>query len=175
MNTDIFENEIINNWARLRKLVQYILKNDSLTDDVLQDAYIKAITTSSLPKSKSKVLPWFKTILKHTALDILRKQKRESKLFLEKSIEISIKDENVASSVCTCVKQLISELSSSDRDLLMELEINGHSLNEIAVKMGIKKETLKVRRHRARARLKKVLISVCNFNSDKECEHCECS
>lgn len=58
------EKQIVAHWVDLKRLVQYIVKDATLADDILQSGFIKAITTKAQPKSNSKILPWFKMILK---------------------------------------------------------------------------------------------------------------
>jgi len=75
MNKQTINQEIDQQWSTLKKLATSIINNPVVADDVLQIAFVKALTTKSLPRHQSKILPWLKTIIKNTALDVLRKQK----------------------------------------------------------------------------------------------------
>ena len=174
MIKQILESEINENWISLKLLVQGIVKDPTLADDVLQTALVKALTTGSQPKSESKIVPWFKTILKNTALDVLRKQKSVQEKEQQAMMERVVYSDEFESSACSCVLGLLGRLSTEDQLLLKKLDIEDVSLKELEKSTGISKSTLKVRRHRARKRLKNVVMDVCNVGSAQECDDCDC-
>lgn len=174
MNKQTINQEIDQQWSTLKKLATSIINNPVVADDVLQIAFVKALTTKSLPRHQSKILPWLKTIIKNTALDVLRKQKHIKKQEIETNIEQTLQNEKFEASTCKCVLKLLSHLSKEDQKLLIELDIKNIPIQKISDSMSVSKSTLKVRRYRARQRLKKILIKVCLIGSSEECSNCDC-
>lgn len=174
--TSSLADEIVAHWASLKRLAQSLLRDPSIADDVLQTAFLKALTTSSQPQSDAKVLPWFKMIVRNTALDIHRQQSRDqqNEMRLAEEEVVLANDTDFETSACRCVTSLLSRLSPDDRRLLVRLDMEGLSLKALSEEMGIPKNTLKVRRHRARKRLKKMLTDICQIGSAKECQSCDC-
>ena len=127
-----------------------------------------------MPRHQSKILPWLKTIIKNTALDVLRKQKHIEKQEIETNIEQTLQNEKFEASTCKCVLKLLSHLSKEDQKLLIELDIKNIPIQKISDAMSVSKSTLKVRRYRARQRLKKILMKVCLIGSSEECSNCDC-
>ena len=156
MKKQTINQEIDQQWSTLKKLATRIINNPVVADDVLQIAFVKALTTKSLPRHQSKILPWLKTIIKNTALDVLRKKKHIEKQEIETNIEQTLQNEKFEASTCKCVLKLLSHLSKEDQKLLIELDIKNIPIQKISDAMSVSKSTLKVRRYRARQRLKKI-------------------
>lgn len=169
-----FEDKIQPHWSELKRLVMTFIKDHTIADDVLQTSLLKALTSKSQPSTESKIIPWFKAILRNTALDILRKQKRENKRAVNTDLDTLLNEENFDTQACQCVFDLMTRLSHEDQTILRELDIENNTLRKTADSLGITKTAAKVRRHRARQRLKKHLVAVCKIGSQGECEACEC-
>ena len=69
-----------------------------------------------------------------------------------------------------CIRRYIDELPPSFRSVVLLSEEEGLANQEIAVALGISLETVKIRLHRARARLKKALGSGCALYWDERNE-----
>lgn len=175
MVNNIFETEIRTHWTELKRLVISIINDDSIADDILQTSFLKALTTKTKPESDKTILPWFKTILKNTAFDVLRTKKRESEKELQERVDFIVHEDMFTSLACRCVLDLLTTLSSDDQYILRQLELNEISLQEISDMLGISKNTAKVRRHRARQRLKEQVMRVCQVGTINECDDCDCS
>jgi len=171
MNTDTLSTH----WSEFKGLAQRIVKEPSLAEDVVQTAFIKALNTQSPPLDETKLLPWFKSIVRHAALDMARSKQRS----LAKSADIDLdslgESEDFEDSACRCVLGLLEGLSDTDQNLLRRLDIDEDSPKELAAELGITSDTLKVRRHRARGRLKQIVVDVCKVGSAQECLDCNCN
>jgi RNA polymerase sigma-70 factor, ECF subfamily len=65
-----------------------------------------------------------------------------------------------------CVQDLMAKLPESYRTVLVLSETEGMKNSEIAEVLGVSLETVKIRLHRARARLKELLEANCSFYHD---------
>ncbi|MBT5954688.1 sigma-70 family RNA polymerase sigma factor [bacterium] len=169
------ETEMISNWSQLKGIIVKLVKNPTIADDILQTSFIKAVSTKSPPNNQKKILPWLKTVVKNTSLDILRKQNNEQKNIINSdSIEIE-SPTTIDSDICTCILSLLKSLSVNDQDILKTLDMESTPIKTLSQSTSTPINTLKVRRHRARQRLKKRLINVCNVGTAAECKTCECN
>tara|TARA_B100001758_G_C18209265_1_gene504114 strand:+ start:127 stop:654 length:528 start_codon:yes stop_codon:yes gene_type:complete len=174
MNAKRFNNELYQHWSTLKSLAIGIIKDPMVADDILQIAFVKALTTKSLPKNKANILPWLKTIVKNTTLDVIKKQKQTQQKEIDLHVDREIQNSHFDSSACNCILKLLSHLSPADQKLLIALDINHIPLKTLSNSMSISKNTLKVRRYRARQRLKKAVMAVCHMGTSEECINCDC-
>ena len=147
--------ELSNYWPELKKLAQSILKDEQLSDDILQESYIKAITKASQLKQTSSLLAWFKTIVRNAAYDTLRKKQREQKAKSTIDIETIAKQEEFEKQSCECLIQLIKELPDKDQAIITDYDIKQKPYEELSKHYKTSRNTLKVRLHRARKKLKR--------------------
>ena len=69
-----------------------------------------------------------------------------------------------------CIRDFIENLPESYRTVIVLSELEGLKNNEVAEVLGITVDTVKIRLHRARARLKRELDAGCNFYRDERNE-----
>jgi RNA polymerase sigma-70 factor (ECF subfamily) len=70
----------------------------------------------------------------------------------------------------SCIREYIEQLPEDYRAVLVFSEVEGLKNLEIAEILGVSLYTVKIRLHRARARLKERLGSHCNFYLDERSE-----
>ena len=63
----------------------------------------------------------------------------------------------------SCIKDFVENLPENYRTVIVLSELEGHKNKEIADILGISIDTVKIRSHRARAKLRKELETHCNF------------
>lgn len=160
-------------WETIRTLVKKIVKNPDLEDEVLQESLLRALTSKSALKDKSKLTSWFISIIKHTLMDIYRQSSKDKKLStaLKTEPQINKKEED---SLCSCIGKMIKSLDQKDATLLTKLDLQNQSTTDTAKFLNISLNTLKVRRHRARKKLKEALIRTCKPKDGQPCIECEC-
>ncbi len=139
--------------------------NISLVEDVVQDAFIKAIGTWRYGNIPDNPAGWLHRVAKNKAIDILRSEKsrNERNLNYHQSHDTYDKisdlflDKEIADSqlrlIFTCCNL---ELSEGDRIAVTLKFISGFGVKEIAKALMLKEETAKKRIHRAKQKLKSV-------------------
>jgi RNA polymerase sigma-70 factor (ECF subfamily) len=70
------------------------------------------------------------------------------------------------SEMSDCVLRFLTRLPATQREVILLHDMQGLSGPEIAEELGISLENVKIRLHRARARLKAALSEECNFTSN---------
>jgi len=141
-----------------------IVGNVEDAQDIVQQSYTKVIQQKTLPNNTQELSPWFKRIVRNTALDSIRKknkwQKKTQQIqhhqklnFNGKPLSSQIENNERKNSIETCLKNL----SSEQRELIVLRDYHDYSYAEIAKILDIAKGTVMSRLHRARLALRKEL------------------
>ena len=151
------------------------LGDEHLAEDVVQESLIKALSANRQPKTEEEATKWFYRILRRSIIDVYRKQgarsralERFEKEFPETPDE---KDERV---LCQCFRRLLPLLPEQYRELLEEVDLKGRDTEEVAAKLGVTRNNLTVRLHRARKHLRDALAQNCRACSTHGCLDCTC-
>lgn len=152
--------------------VSKILKSSDI-DDIVQEIFIKI--SQGLPnfQGKSKISTWIHKITINHCIDIKRKRKA-----IHSYINSTIESEYIEDTPCdcegieskliktemnNCIKKYILLLPECFGDVVMLRDIEGFSNKEIAEKLSIPIDLVKIRLHRGRLKLKNILIKQCCF------------
>ncbi|WP_299622422.1 RNA polymerase sigma factor [Pelagibius sp.] len=157
----------------MRAVAFRLLRDDGLADDCVQDALIKALRNIGKFEGRSKLKTWLHRITVNEALMKLRSRKRleedlidpllpdfdENTCRIEAPWTRRISAEEILSQAerRQLVLSKIGELPESYRIVLMLRDIEELDTAEVAEALGITEGNVKVRLHRARAALKKLL------------------
>lgn len=76
--------------------------------------------------------------------------------------------------LCQCFKRLLPSIPPQYRDLLSSVDLQGEDIGEVASRLGVTRNNLTVRLHRARKHLKDALAQTCQACSDEGCLDCTC-
>ncbi|MNW26932.1 RNA polymerase sigma factor SigM [compost metagenome] len=141
--------------------IHSMVHDHSLTEDIIQDAFLKAIIKSPRLRSHNNMPAWIKQLAHNIALDYLRKRKQDYRI-LEKSYvhinnaalsEISVANEVEARERYELLYQAINEVKSEYRNILISFYIEGKSYREICQEMRLTQSVLTQRLARARKKL----------------------
>jgi len=154
---------------RLYRVARAILRDDSEAEDVMQDAYVRAYEHLSQFAGRSQFATWLTRIAIHEALARVQRRKRTEQLgndWEESGIDGEV---NVAASALNPEEQLsVAELGRALEDailaipeqyrlVLMMRDVEQLSTTETAAALDLSEENVKVRLHRARAMVRKIL------------------
>jgi len=131
-------------------------------EEIAQDCFVKAYRSLSDFRGDAKFSTWLYTIVTTTCLTFLRKKKLEThsldneKVFeAADSLDSGFRANQVEQkSKVTMVNKAITLLSPDDAQIITLFYKAEQSLEEIGQIMGLEPNTVKVRLHRARQRLK---------------------
>ena len=137
-------------------------KNREDAEEVSQDIFVKAYRALADFRGASKFSTWLYTIVNTTCITFLRKKKLEiHSLDNEKVFEVADNQDSgmranqvEQKSRMAMVNEAIKMLSTDDAEVITLFYKGEQTLEEIAQILGIEANTVKVRLHRARARLK---------------------
>lgn len=160
------------------------LVGQSEAEDLTQEVFLKV--NRGLPdfKGDAKLSTWIYRIATNVATDRIRsRSSRESRsgkavpldeqrngesVDLKGDKKPSLEKQAMREEMSACVQDYINSLPESYRVPVTLSEIGGLTNKEIAEALGLTLETVKIRLHRGRAKLKEKLEGGCNFDRDEE-------
>lgn len=154
---------------RLYRVALSILKDESESEDVMQDAYVRAFEHLSQFAGRSKFSTWLTRIAVHEALARLRRNQRCDSLDEltsfdgEPDMPSGVPDpEKLAATgeMSRFIRDALLALPAQHRTVIMLRDIEEMSTSEAADVLEISEENLKVRLHRARSALRDQLYDL---------------
>lgn len=124
-------------------------------DDVVQEAFIAALTTPALPASD--VGAWLRAITVRKALDAARRSRRRGESPLVESLGGAQAGDPETLTDVLAVREALARLLATDRAVLVLVELEGHSMAEAAAALGITNVATRLRVVRARRKLAALL------------------
>jgi len=173
---DQLQSYFLNNRKTLLGFIKKKVHDADLAEDILQDSLLKALRSGDELRDGEKLLPWFYRVMQNAIIDHYRKEQREIKR-LEEFTELEtarLKPEDEAA-LCECFKELIPGLKPEYAEVLEEVELKDQSPEMAADKLGITRNNLKVRLHRARLQLRERLEDTCQACAKHGCLNCSCA
>lgn len=148
--------------------------------DISQEAFAKAWQSINSFRPGDAFYPWYYTILKRTALNLLRSRKRHPESSLDQLAENSLPDDDsepawaasqnesasspeqvrIKEQTCSLVNRAMRALSVDDREIICLKDIHDYAYKDIAVMLSIPAGTVMSRLYTARSRLREKLVEV---------------
>jgi RNA polymerase sigma-70 factor (ECF subfamily) len=145
--------------ARLRRRCA----DDDLVADVMQETYLavwRAAGSFAGAATSGSAVGWLWTIAAHRLVDAFRRRARQSRLPavpLTETVAPAAEDEVLAGWVGQELEQALLVLPPEARDVLRAMVLDGFSVRETSVLLGVPENTVKSRARRARIALREAL------------------
>lgn len=155
------ENEIQNIWKdlhqELQKFIFFKVKNKQISEDILQDVFLKIQLKVHNLKDSSKLTSWVYQITRNTILDYFRK---DNNLFSLESIDIVDADNDVDfSKLSDCINSKINNLPNKYKEALLLTILKDFSQIELAEYLGISYSGAKSRVQRGKEKVKTLVLN----------------
>jgi len=164
-----------------QKILIYVSKlvSNEEAEDITQEVFEKVNRGLAGFKGKSQLSTWIYRIATNAALDRLRSPsfKRSTEELIEESDDKNILTNNkkapvdqqlIRKEMSRCVRQHIDKLPSDYKAVILLSEQEGLTNQEIADILQISLDNVKIRLHRARTSLKKILDEACDFYHNEQ-------
>ena len=154
---------------QLRQFIRGRTANDAVTDDLLQDVFIKIHNRVDTLQDASKIRGWIYQIARNTIFDHYRQQKisytdlPQAYAFEE---EPPVED-SPHTHIAAGLKALAEELPEKYAQAILLTEFQGLSQKELAQHAGISVSGAKSRVQRGRKMMKDLLMQCCHFEFDR--------
>jgi len=163
---EAFETLVQRHQHRVFAVARGILKRQEDVEDIAQQVFVKAYFSLKRFDQRAAFSTWLYKITVNECWDLLRKRKArpliyESDFNEEQSRQYSATERQTTKGPDTSdrmatrerLENLLSQLDTRDRAMLILKEVEGFSVEEIAESMGLNANTVKVRLFRARRRI----------------------
>ena len=164
-------------------LAERLLRDRSLAEDVVQESFVRALNGLADFEGRSSLESWLHRITVNTALSKLRQLNRLAEQSIDEHLPefdrfdcrvelpwshlASVEDIMESEETRRRVHETIGDLPDSYRVVLQLRDIEEYDTSEVAVLLDISKTNVKVRLHRARAALKKLLEPILRAEESK--------
>ncbi|MEZ4937322.1 MAG: sigma-70 family RNA polymerase sigma factor [Crocinitomicaceae bacterium] len=171
-NEGAFEVLILRHKNRVYNYIFMMVKNEALTEDIFQDAFIKIIKTlkGGRYNEEGKFLPWVMRICHNLVIDHFRKNKK-MRLISESSSknedfnifdilplsDSNVEDEIVLDEIATHLETLVATLPESQRKVVEMRIYKGMSFKDIAEEEDISINTALGRMRYALINLRRII------------------
>ncbi len=148
-------------------------------DDLTQEVFMKVSRGLKGFRGESKLSSWIYRIATNTALDHLRRtsqttteipsvdmEREEEPIRLRGAIPL-IDRQLIQKEMNACIRNVIKKLPEEYRTVIVLRELEEFRNNEIAEILQVSLDTVKIRLHRARAKLREELENLCCFYRDE--------
>ncbi len=157
-------------------LAERLLRDRALAEDAVQDAFASAFRALDTFQGRSSIKTWLHRITVNASLSILRQIKRRAEQSIDEHLPefdqhacrvetpwtrlVPLQEVVENHELMDRVHDCIAMLPDSYRIMLQLRDIEGYNTSEVAELLEISETNAKVRLHRARAALKKLLEPV---------------
>ncbi len=131
-----------------------ITRDSGLAEDAAQEAFWKAYRALPSYREEQNFGGWLRRIAVRCALDILRRRRPETPLT---GFERSAGGEERAIETRSRLTHALARIGALDREILLAVKAEGRPVAEVATELGISPVSARVRLHRTRMKLKKIL------------------
>ena len=132
-----------------------ITRDPALAEDAAQEAFWKAYRALPGYREEQNFGGWLRRIAVRCALDLVRRRRPEGPL---SGFEPSPDREEARIETRSRLAYALGRIPAADREILMSVKADGRPVGEVARDLGITAVSARVRLHRARIKLKKILM-----------------
>jgi RNA polymerase sigma-70 factor (ECF subfamily) len=147
------------------RLAFHLVHNESLADDITQDAFIRVFRFLSRYRGDSRFSTWLFSIARNCARDELRRSFRRNRTADRATSEI--RDPPTDETVRVEVRDALAGLPLELREPVVLIDMLGMSYAEVSTTLRLPEGTVKSRVHRARAALADLLLPDREESSDE--------
>jgi len=169
-NTALYELLMRRHNQRLYRVARAILRDDAEAEDVMQDAYVRAYQNLGTFEGRAKFSTWLTRIAVHEALARCQKRSRFQSLDdsnsqygdvmnAATSSDRSPEQKSYDQELSVVLEKAVLSLPDDYRMVFVLRDVEGMSTEETAQSLNLTQENVKVRLHRAHAKLRKELYA----------------
>lgn len=170
-----FERSLLENVKEFTAFARKRLGDPALADDAVQESLLKALKAADQIRDEENTRAWFYRILRRTIIDLYRRGDARGRALavLEREIDSPpiVEEERI---LCACIERLLPTMTPQYAGLIRRIDLNEEAPVAVAASLGISKNNLNVRIHRARQQLKQRLEENCRVCTKHGCLDCHC-
>ena len=148
-----------------------------VAEDILQDAFVRALARADQLRDRDSVVAWFYRSLRNALVDHWRKEGSERRVFDDAPAEDAPEpavDPELMQTVCECATVLLENLKPEYATALRRVDLDGISVKDLAQETAITPNNASVRLFRAREALRRQVERCCGTCAEHGCLDCTC-
>lgn len=160
------------------RLVSFItarVSDRDVAEDILQDSLLRALRAAPGLRESDRLAPWLIRIVRNGIIDHLRRRGTAHAALtrFEQELDRTVTPEEHAA-ICACFEDILPVMKDSYAELIRRMDLAEEPASQVAEDLGLTRENLKVRHHRARRQLRDRLAVVCRSCAQHSCLDCSC-
>lgn len=166
---------LLNGRSKFLGYVRKRISDPDLAEDIVQDCLLKALRSGPEIRDAESLVQWFYSVLQNAITDVYRRRAAEKNRRITYALEaedsLGSEDEKT---ICECIYELIPTLKREYAEVTRLIDLDRENPAVVAKRLGISRNNLKVRSHRARQALRKRLEETCRVCAVHHCLDCTC-
>jgi RNA polymerase sigma-70 factor (ECF subfamily) len=173
--SDALATTLLANLGAFQSFARKRLHDEHLAADAVQESLLRALQAAPGLTHDKNLLAWFYRILRNVLTDLHRRSGREREKVAGFQREAEGIDAEAETIACACLRGILPTLKPEYADAIQRLDLNEESPAQAADTLGVSRNTLKVRLHRARRQLRSRLEQTCKTCATHGCLDCTCA
>jgi RNA polymerase sigma factor (sigma-70 family) len=177
-NPDDLAATLMENLAAFQGFARRRTGDDDLAADAVQESLLRAMKAEPTLAHREDLIAWFYRILRNVLTDLHRRksaQNRTMDRFADDFADSSQSSTEFEAVACRCFRSLLPTLKPEYSRVIEICDLDGETPEKAALVLGISKNNLKVRLHRARGQLRIRLQQTCQLCATHGCLDCDCA
>ena len=163
-------------YQRIFRYIRSMVHDTAEAEDLTQDTFLRAFRRRDSLRDEGAQTAWLYRIATHVCLDRLRQYARRAPKETETDLDEmdvaepdtpSLQQEIERDEMSECIQSYLNNLSDSYRAAILLHDMHELTAPEIAQLLGLSLDTVKIRLHRARNKLRIALQAGCDFSYDE--------
>ena len=175
---DALATTLLSNLAAFQAFARRRVGDEQLAADAVQESLLRALKSQQKLSADDNVVAWFYRILRNVVTDLYRRRDVQTRglqrFAAETAIASELDDADLENTACACFRNLLPTLRPEYARALELSDLDGQPADAVAEQLGISKNNLKVRLHRARRQLRDRLEQTCQMCAAHGCLDCTC-
>lgn len=168
---------LLENHRAFLRFLERRVGDRAVAEDILQEAFARAIAKPETVPADEGVIPWFYRTLRNAAIDQFRRRgaaDRATQSFARELETHALPVEDFEAEICLCVSRLAQTLKPEYAAVIQAIDVQGVPVKTFAEQQGLTANNAAVRVFRAREALKRRVIESCGACADHGCVNCSC-
>ncbi len=175
---DALATTLLTNLAAFQGFARRRLGDEQLAADAVQESLLRALKSDRELAADDNTIAWFYRILRNVMTDLHRRRAAQTRALerfaTESAIGAEADDAELEQTACACFRALLPTLRPEYARVLQLSDLDGQPAETVAEQVGISRNNLKVRLHRARRQLRERLEQTCQACATHGCLDCQC-
>jgi RNA polymerase sigma factor (sigma-70 family) len=170
--------QLVDGHTRFLAFVQRRVGSRAIAEDILQEAFARALARGDSLRSGESAVAWFYRLLRNALVDHHRRAAAAGRALDAAAIEAGVQstwaDDDLKNAVCQCIGDLVGTLKPEYAEAIRRVDLQGGTVGDYAKASGITANNAGVRLHRAREALMRSLVRCCGSCATHGCLDCSC-